>query len=132
MIGALNSIHFDIPNWVPGLGGESFGINLDYLGSVSIPCLATGAVIPANREFLAVLGDQKHGTNIEAPLSTIEEASEMAILNVISKLGISGRNNRNDGNETFVFQVDGRTFFEITRKYAEEYFSRTGRSPYPI
>lgn len=40
----------------------------------SIPRLAQGAVIPPNREFMAVLGDQKHGTNVEAPLSTIQEA----------------------------------------------------------
>lgn len=40
----------------------------------TIPYLAKGAVIPPNREFLAVLGDQKHGTNIEAPLETIQEA----------------------------------------------------------
>jgi len=40
----------------------------------SIPYLANGAVIPANHEFLAVLGDQKSGTNIEAPLSTIQDA----------------------------------------------------------
>ena len=33
--------------------------------------LAQGAVIPPNREFLAVLGDQRSGPNIEAPLSTI-------------------------------------------------------------
>lgn len=39
-----------------------------------IPKLAQGAVIPPNREFLAVLGDQKQGTNIEAPLSTIQDA----------------------------------------------------------
>lgn len=39
-----------------------------------IPMLANGAVIPPNREFMAVLGDQRHGTNIEAPLSTIQEA----------------------------------------------------------
>ena len=39
-----------------------------------IPYLAQGAVIPANREFLAVLGDQKHGTNVEAPLETIKQA----------------------------------------------------------
>ena len=40
----------------------------------SIPALARGAVIPPNREFLAVLGDQKQGTNIEAPASEIEAA----------------------------------------------------------
>ena len=32
-----------------------------------IPKLATGAVIPPNREFLAVLGDQKSGYNYEVP-----------------------------------------------------------------
>lgn len=40
----------------------------------SIPHLAQGAVLPANRPFLAVVGDQKHGTNVEAPLSTIQAA----------------------------------------------------------
>ena len=40
----------------------------------SIPYLAQGAVIPPNREFMAVLGDQSHGTNVEAPLATIQEA----------------------------------------------------------
>lgn len=46
--------------------------------SYTIPHLATGAVIPPNREFLAVLGDQKRGTNIESPLSTMVEAFNMA------------------------------------------------------
>lgn len=39
-----------------------------------IPKLAQGAVLPANQPFLAMVGDQKHGTNIEAPLATIQEA----------------------------------------------------------
>ena len=39
-----------------------------------IPYLAQGAVIPPNAPFMAMLGDQRHGTNIEAPLSTIQEA----------------------------------------------------------
>lgn len=39
-----------------------------------IPKLAKGAVLPANKPFLSVVGDQKHGTNIEAPLTTIQEA----------------------------------------------------------
>ena len=66
---------------VTGALGDLIGINLRIpkipkatLGRVSIPRLAQGAVIPPNREFLAVLGDQKQGTNIEAPLSTIQEA----------------------------------------------------------
>ena len=39
-----------------------------------IPYLAKGAVLPANKPFLAMVGDQKHGTNVEAPLATIQEA----------------------------------------------------------
>lgn len=66
---------------VTGAIGDLVGINLRIpkipranLGRVSLPRLAQGAVIPPNREFMAILGDQKHGTNIEAPLSTIQEA----------------------------------------------------------
>ena len=44
-----------------------------------IPRLAQGAVIPPNREFMAVLGDQKSGTNIEAPLETMVQAFRQAM-----------------------------------------------------
>lgn len=39
-----------------------------------IPMLAQGAVLPANKPFLAMVGDQKNGTNVEAPLETIKQA----------------------------------------------------------
>lgn len=74
MINALNKLSFDVPEWVPNIGGEKFGFHISKIPSVSIPRLAKGSVIPPNKEFLAVLGDQKHGTNIEAPLTTIQEA----------------------------------------------------------
>ena len=44
-----------------------------------IPFLAQGAVLPANKPFLAMVGDQRHGTNVEAPLSTIQEAVVLAM-----------------------------------------------------
>ena len=44
------------------------------LAALPVPALAGGAVIPANRRFLAMLGDQTSGTNIEAPLDTIKQA----------------------------------------------------------
>lgn len=62
------------------------------LNSVEIPRLATGAVIPANREFLAVLGEQKHGTNLEAPADLIEQITERSVMNALSKIGLSGEN----------------------------------------
>ena len=40
----------------------------------NVPYLAQGAVIPPNAPFMAVLGDQRNGTNVEAPLTTIQEA----------------------------------------------------------
>ena len=62
---------FELPEW---LGGYSFGgINIPRIPKVSIPRLAAGAVIPPNREFMAVLGDQTRGTNIEAPESLIRK-----------------------------------------------------------
>ena len=76
VVKGLNKISFDVPDWVPGIGGKKFGFNIPEakFKRVSIPRLAQGAVIPPNREFMAVLGDQKQGTNIEAPLETIKQA----------------------------------------------------------
>lgn len=75
VIEALNSFRIDVPQWVTDMTGmSSFGFNLTPLSTISIPRLAQGAVIPPNKEFLAMLGDQKHGTNIEAPLDTIKQA----------------------------------------------------------
>ncbi len=74
VIRALNRLSFTIPSWVPALGGKSFGFNISTLTAPQIPYLAQGAVIPPNAPFMAVLGDQKRGTNIEAPLATIEQA----------------------------------------------------------
>lgn len=68
---ALNRLNFTVPSWVPGIGGQSVGFNVT---APQIPYLAQGAVIPPNREFMAVLGDQSHGTNVEAPLATIQQA----------------------------------------------------------
>jgi hypothetical protein len=63
LIGSVNSIT------------SSIGMpNIPTIPNLNIPKLATGAVIPPNAPFMAVLGDQRHGTNIEAPLDTIKQA----------------------------------------------------------
>ena len=74
--GLLNNIRgFSIFNQKPfeGLWGEN------PIPVPKIPKLATGAVIPPNSEFLAVLGDQKRGMNIETPLDTMVQAFETAL-----------------------------------------------------
>jgi len=60
--------------------------NLRDITVPQIPLLAQGAVLPANRPFLAMVGDQKHGTNVEAPLATIQEA----LANVLAQQGMGG------------------------------------------
>ena len=95
------------------------------LSTAPIPKLATGAVIPANKEFLAVLGDQKHGTNIEAPLATIEEA----VINAIAKINASSSNN-SSGNITLEIPVVINGIGEIGRavqQFDREFFKQSGR-----
>lgn len=74
IVNSINRLGFTVPDWVPGMGGKRFSPNLPQMPSYQIPRLAQGAVLPANRPFLAVVGDQRNGTNIEAPLATIQEA----------------------------------------------------------
>lgn len=81
LISKINTISFTVPSWIPGVGGKSVGFHLSPVSAWTVPYLAEGAVIPPNREFLAVLGDQKQGTNIETPLSTMIEAFNAAMNN---------------------------------------------------
>ena len=74
VVGMVNKLKIKIPEWVSGIGGKEYSFSLKTVTTPQIPYLAKGAVLPANQPFLAVVGDQKHGTNVEAPLSTIQEA----------------------------------------------------------
>lgn len=114
-IAGINKIKFDVPEWVPILGGKQWGFNIP-----KIPKLAQGGVIPPNREFLAVLGDQKHGTNIEAPLTTIEQA----VRNVLSE----GYYGDNSGDKTIILQLDGREVGRTFGNAITKEHSRTGKS----
>ena len=82
LIDGLNSLPF-INIKTSGGGGTSID-EKSYTGykksaPMSIPHLAKGAVIPPNNKFLAMLGDQTSGTNIETPLSTMIQAFKSAL-----------------------------------------------------
>lgn len=119
VVNGLNKISFTIPDWVPALGGKKFGFNLKTVsfGRVSIPRLAEGAVIPPNREFLAVLGDQRSGTNIETPLSTMVEAFKQAMAESDS-----------GGTYTFVVNLDGREVARNTIRHMNDMTRERGKS----
>lgn len=82
-----------------------------------IPQLAHGAVIPPNKEFLAVLGDQKSGTNIETPLATMVDAFKQAM----SESG--------GGTTTVVIQLDGK---EIARSTVKNINNMTRAAGKPV
>ncbi len=117
LISALNTIHFEVPDWVPLLGGRSFGISIPLVSNVALPRLAQGAVIPPNREFLAVLGDQKSGTNIETPLATMVQAFKQA-MNETG--GMGGR------QITVVMQLDHRELGRAVYNLNNEETQRVG------
>lgn len=117
IIEVLNGLSFNMPDWVPIIGGKSLGFNIPSRNKISLPRLATGAVIPPNSEFIAILGDQKSGTNIEAPLSTIEQA----LRNVLAESG-----SQKDGNIVAKFFVDGRELARATAPYYAEENNRCG------
>ncbi|MEA4894567.1 MAG: hypothetical protein VB064_04820 [Oscillospiraceae bacterium] len=98
-------------------GGEFMGKKIPSFNMqlISLPHLATGAVIPPNREFLAVLGDQKSGTNIEAPLDTI-----VAAFRQVMREGSGG------GKGEAVMEVDGQAFGRLVYKYGGAESKRVG------
>jgi hypothetical protein len=94
--------------------------NMQLFTIPKIPMLATGAVIPPNAPFMAMLGDQKHGTNIEAPLDTIKQA----VREVIG--GGTG------GQYSFTAQINRRTLFEEMIDEAKLRQSTSGRNPFEL
>lgn len=88
IINQLNKISVKVPEGVPGIGGKTFGFNLSNVSfdRVSIPRLAQGTVVPPNKEFMAVLGDNTREHEIVSPLSTMKQA----VAEVLAQANIGG------------------------------------------
>lgn len=100
--------------------GDSWG-GVSLIPEVSIPRLAQGAVIPPNKEFMAILGDQKQGTNIETPLSTMIEAFTAAL----------DARGGSSNNQPIVLQLpNGKVIAELVWDEEEKRYKQTG-SPKP-
>ena len=118
-IEAQNSIAASNSSRGGGVGSTrsgGFRAAMPSINTAAIP-LATGAVIPPNKEFLAVLGDQKSGTNIETPLATMVEAFKQAM----SESG--------GGATTVVIQLDGK---EIARSTVKNINNMTRAAGKPV
>ncbi len=117
VIGALNGLSFEVPDWVPGIGGSTMGFDIPNVEKIKIPYLATGAVIPPNAPFMAMLGDQRNGRNLEAPEGLIRQImrEEMA------QMGI---------NVTFEVEGDEAGIFRVTQRQAKMFTKQTGKPAY--
>ena len=103
------------------------GINLGTLPTFNLPRLAKGAVIPPRQEFAAILGDQKHGTNIEAPLDTIKQANREVLQEFLRNNSI----NKQDReiilkNWQFILQFGNASLGKIVIDEIKKYEKETG------
>lgn len=116
----------DLKNWIntnvfSKINSKLIGANVPLLSNYikNHPLkLAKGAVIPPNKEFMAILGDQKQGVNIETPLSTMVEAFNKAL---------DMRGSSDSNREPIVLQLDGRTVAKVVWNEEEKRYKQTGR-----
>lgn len=123
-IGGIESAFSFGPWTVPTpFGSKTIGFHASFPRVGTIPYLASGAVIPPRSEFLAVLGDQKRGNNIEAPESLIRKIVREE----------SGNGNGNGQNVYKVSaNVAGRTLLDIIIDEAELRRNRNGKNPFEL
>ena len=120
VIGTLNKLKVKVPKWVPKYGGETFGFDIKKVSAPKIPYLATGAVIPPNAPFFAMLGDQRNGTNLEAPESLIRKIVREE----------TGRNQQSGGAYRFTAMINRRVLFDEMMTEAQLRLMSSGRNPY--
>lgn len=112
LIKGINKVNIDVPDWVPGIGGKQFGFNIP-----EIPKLADGAVIGPNNPFLAILGDQTSGVNIETPLDTMLQAFKIALNDMNYNGGGQGTGFINQGT-IITTSRDMAELWELLKQYA--------------
>ena len=115
---AMNFGPWEIPT---ATGSRTIGFSATFPRISSVPYLASGAVIPPRSEFLAVLGDQKRGNNIEAP-----EA-------LIRKIVREEAGGKKDGKVLHnVVQLNRRTLFEELIEEAKLRQTYSGKNPFEL
>lgn len=112
-----NSIGSGISSLIGAFSGTStFALNAS-MPSLNVPALANGAVISPNNQFLALLGDQRSGVNVETPLSTMIDAFNKAL---------DARGGTGNNNAPINLYIDGTKFARITNAYNSNETRRRG------
>lgn len=123
-IGGIESAFSFGPWEVPTpFGKKTIGFSATFPRVPTIPYLAKGAVIPPRSEFLAVLGDQKNGRNLEAPEGVIREIIDDAF---------ARHQQGGSGNFRFTAQLNRRTIFDEMIDEAKLRRDTSGRNPFEL
>ena len=78
MVRKVNGLSFDVPDWVPVIGGDHFGFDLPEVGFGSIPYLAEGGYVKPNTPQLAMIGDNRHQGEVVAPEDKLIDMAQKA------------------------------------------------------
>lgn len=89
VIRALNNLSFDVPDWVPVIGGEKFGFNITELSAPQIPYLAKGGYVKPNTPQLAMIGDNRHQGEVVAPEDKLQAMVDAAVSKASGHGGIT-------------------------------------------
>lgn len=121
VIGLLGKVGSGIGSGISSLigafsGTSTFALNAS-MPTLNVPALANGAVISPNNQFLALLGDQKNGVNVETPLSTMIDAFNKAL---------DARGGTGNNNTPINLYIDGTKFARITNAYNSSETRRRG------
>lgn len=117
MVKALNKLQFDVPNWVPGMGGKKFGFNIPEVSRVSLPRLAQGGYVKANQPQLAMIGDNKTQGEIVSPEGKMMEIMMKALEAFFGRLRDAGYTNQQQqgdfGDLVIPIYLDGTILDEV-------------------
>ncbi|EJT6154979.1 phage tail tape measure protein [Clostridium perfringens] len=105
-IRGINGLSFDVPSWIPGIGGSHFGVNLP-----TIPALAEGGIV--TKATMALVGEGKEHEAV-IPLSKLDKLVSRSVEKVLNAKEDSKDNKQNNGNiYEIIIPVDGKTIAKV-------------------
>lgn len=131
IIDGINSLSFDVPDWVPGIGGETFGFDLDTISIPEIPKLATGGL--ATAPTLAMVGDNRNAKadpEVISPLSKLQGMLDNGKLDEVLRVLNSILDWLKAYDPVFFGTVDSKVLFKCMQDSNNQYKRKTGVSAF--
>ncbi|MDK0692423.1 phage tail tape measure protein [Clostridium perfringens] len=104
-IRGINSLSFNVPSWIPGIGGSHFGVNLP-----TIPALAEGGIV--TKATMALVGEGKEHEAV-IPLSKLDKLVSRSVEKVLNAKEDSKDNKQNNNIYEIIIPVDGKTIAKV-------------------